>query len=289
MSVESTAPVVEASEASVSEVDAAEGVDTSDSEESDSIAPEDDPNESYESWLKRYNESKKTESEKSVKSDSKEEPKAEPKEKDPEPPKKEEPKLEKIKIKDKEYSVEELEKSLSDATAVRSEYNKILQHGEQLINILKTNPGQILDRLEVNKDVIEQWYYKKYLEPELLTPEQRQAKADQEELQTRRKQDEERQAKEEEARKSQLREQYKQEISNRIRTILETAKVPESPYIAARVAQHMKDGLKPEDISTKIRQEWTEIQRNAISSLSPEEIPTTLGEEKLAQLRKIEA
>lgn len=283
MTVENTAPSSEALEPSTIEADGAEGVSTAEDLEDDSGGIEDAPVESFEDWL------------------AKQDGKTEPKEKEAAPaeeeaPPKEETKPAKIKVKDKEYSPEELEKTLLEADQARADYTKIHKQAEQLIDVLKTDPGKVLDQLEVNKDVIDQWYYKKYIEPDILTPEQRQAKADQEELARLRQKDQEETQRQETQRQEQLRKQYQQEWANRITSALDSAGLPKSELVVSRMAYHMKQALssgkqnvQPTDVVDLVRQDLIELQKSTISSLPPDKLQEVLGEEALTKLRKHEA
>lgn len=265
--METTAPVV-TTDVSTGPVDAAPVETSSGGEDS-----------GYSEWLAKLN-GPKAEEPKS------EEPKAEEakEEESVEETKTEEPASpQSLKVGDKEYKAEDiqgLEKSVED----------IKDQVGQLIELLRTSPGEIFDRLEIPKEAIEDYYYSKYVEPETLTAEQKLERYEKRDRETR----EQAQKEESDRAASQSKEAAKQKWVTDINSALSEAKLPQTDFNIARVAALAKEALSSgkqpdlKQLAAQVKQELLSSQTSLLSSMSPEELTAALGKETVAKLRQAE-
>lgn len=291
------------------------GVDSSDLEVSSDVDvdldPTNDPNESFESWLKRQDskEAKVPESEKNGKKESDKSDKSLKKDDKPDneskkvlketkdakdvesDEKNKEIPSPKIKLGDKEYSEPELTKELTEGKQAFEQLKTIQSQAEQLVDMLRKDPGQILDKVGANKEAIERWYYETFLEPELLTPEQRQAKSDRSRVEAFEKAESERRAKEDAEKSENLKKQYQQEFTKQIAEGLKQGGLPETDWTRNQAARHLKQALVDKrpvqmpEIVAKVKQDWVELQKSIVAGLSAEQLAEHLGEDAITKLR----
>lgn len=239
------------------------------------VDPAQDPEEPFEDWLARKNAPK-------------EPPKVEQEPEDEKvaaPPAKEEPK-----------ESPEVEKFKLEAKQAKAEHAKLNKQAEQLVNLLKTDPGKILNKLGVNKEAIEEWYYKNHIEPDLLTPEQKQARVEKEELERYRANAAKQVERKEQERKEQLKERYKQEWSNRINAALDKSDLPKSDLVVSRIAYHMKIAFEQgnkhiqiDQVIPLVKKDIQALQAKSMAGMSPKDLKKLLGEETMAKLRAHDA
>ncbi len=273
------------------------------------LSGENDPNESFSSWLERQNSKKETKtepkqekSEKTVLKGTGNE-KVEPKEtKQAEAKDVSKDSVEKtskpeqvsteaeIKVGDKSFKAKDLEKVLADAEALKTNETKVTKQLQDLVRILKENPGSVLDRLEVPRETLEKYYYEKYLEFDQLTPEQKVEKLQAKE---RDRVEAERKAQQE----SVERERYE---ANRkywagvIKESLDSEGVPETEWTVQRMAGYIKQakdkGIQAsnQEIAKLVKEDLQNAQKAALAGLRPEELTKVLGDEAVKALRQHE-
>ena len=201
----------------------------------------------------------------------------------------------KVKIGDKEYTTEELSAQLSKVEEVTKQHESLLAQVNDLVEALKSRPGDILGQLGANKEAIEEWYYKSHIEPTLLSPEERQAKADKEELESYRTNAQKLKEEQEAKAAEESKEQAKKAWSERIEKAMSEVDLPRTQYTVSKVAQYLRqaydNGVKdvqPADVVKFVKEDWINTQKELTAKLSPEELMKSLGEETLAKIRQVE-
>ncbi len=188
-----------------------------------------------------------------------------------------------LKVGDKEYKAEDIANLEDTVTSIKEQVG-------QLVELLRTNPGEIFDRIEIPKEAIEDYYYSKYVEPSTLTAEQKLERYEQRDRETK-----ERAQKEEADRaSSQSREATKQKWVTDINSALSEAKLPQTDFNITRVAalarEALSSGKQPDlkSLAAQVKQELLSTQTSMLSSMSPEELTAALGKETVAKLRQAE-
>lgn len=277
------------------------------------LSGENDPNESFSDWLKREqakNKAKETEKVTSEKS-KEEKPRVdkvvakEPEDsnakvtKEPENSNskvaKSESEAEKapeqvLKVGEKTYKSEDIEKLVKDSTETSTKLETVTNQLKDLVNIIKTKPGEVLDRLEVPREVIEEYYYKKYMEWETLTDAQRVEKLQNEKKE---REDNENKAKAEAAEKARV-ERNREYWSNVIKNSLQTEGVPENEWTIQRMAGYIRQSQEKSlnvphnEIAKMVKEDLYNAQREAFKGMSPEQLIEAIGEEAAAKFRQHE-
>ncbi len=180
---------------------------------------------------------------------------------------------------------------------------KIQKQSESFIKALKNNPFQILSHpslgIENLQEVAENFVWGN-IQRDKMTPEERQAKDDQTELETRRAAD----AKRAEAEKAHRDEQRKAAVREKMQTdlisALDQSGVPRNDWSVRRMASLMKAALANRidvsaiEVAQKVKSEYIENYRNMIKSMTPDQIIETFGEEAARkimdhQIKKVES
>ncbi len=193
-----------------------------------------------------------------------------------------------IKVGDKEYKSQDVEQMTAEITKYKNQEAVTTQQLGDLVNTLRTNPGKILDKLEVSRDIIEKYYFEKYLEQDTLTAEQK--------LERYQKADQERQMAEQQ--RIQAEQQKAQEDRNRaywsehIKTALTGEGLPETPWTINRMAGYIKNAkdqginVPSSELAKLVKQDIVEAQKAALQGLNPEQLVQALGQEGVAKLRQ---
>lgn len=249
---------------------------------------------------------KETANEKAIKAltkDAKEEPVAEV-----ETPK-EEPKQEvapdKVKVKvdgvEKNVSIEDLKAAYGkdQSSAQRfAEAAKIKANTDRLLESLKTNPGQVLNRLGVTREQIEDMYFEQFLEPE-INPMAARARAAEKELNAIRAQEAERVESEASARKEVEAQEHAKAVevaTARLHTEFNEALakegLPVNDFLKGRMGAYMAQAFQEghahvtaNDVVKLVKQEWAETNKNLMSQLDPEALLATLGDDVVEKIR----
>lgn len=302
MSLEASAPV-SAPEASPVDSSPEQGLDTP-QESSEASEASTGPEESFQAWLARQEGSKEPKAPKEkpdTESVSSKEPKDEDKAAEAEEPaSKEAPQEPKVKVGDKEYTHKEISERLSAADQTSKQYETLQGQAKQLVEMLKNDPGAVLAKVGANREALENWYYKNYIEPDTLSPEQ---------LETRNLKDrvseyeakEAAQAKQAEAAKAEKaaqqkeadKERYRSEWSTKIQEALETSGLPKSDWTVTRMALYLKQALQqgrkdvqPSDVAKQVKADWAAAQKDLLANLTPAQLAAQLGDEALAKIRQ---
>ena len=257
----------------------------------------------FEAWLSAKEskaEPKKEEGKKDEKPKDIKEPKDENK---PEEPKKELPSEGKeepkpgtpasIKVGDKEFKVEDIEAKFKEFDSLSEELNTVRSQAQQLVDMLQKDPAQIFDHINLPKEVIEKWYYETHMIPSMMTPEQRQARADRTELDKLRKVESERSAKEEQVKSENLRKKYHEEFSTKIKDALTKTGLPVNEWSISQTARHLSQELSngnnqatPESVAMRVKQDWAALQSSILQGMNTEQLAAHLGKDVIVKLRE---
>ena len=206
----------------------------------------------------------------------------------------------KLKVKGQEIELLESEviKRAQLAEAAEQKFqnaSKVQKQAESFIRALRENPEEVLghEALGINlEDFAEKILYKK-LEKEMVPPEERERRAEKEELARYREQ--ERKDKEAKAQQEneQLKEKYRQDWSKKFSEALDSGGLPKTDWTVQRMAQYMKQALQkgykhiqPSDVVDMVRQDWVNAQKQMFSNLDPEKLVSILGEDVANKVRK---
>lgn len=204
----------------------------------------------------------------------------------------------KIKIKDKEYETAELEKVMEEHGVAASKikdfedhFKQVDQNIEKMIDMIKTDPRTLFDRMEVPKEVIEKYYYEKYIEPNTLSAEQKLERYEKADKEKREKEVQDTKAKEDSDRVEHFKGQWRDKIAQ----TLKEGGLPETDWIVSRMAGYMKQAIDkklyhvgPSDVVKFVKEDLKNLQKATLGNLTPEQIAETLGEEVIQKIRENE-
>lgn len=199
----------------------------------------------------------------------------------------------KLKVGDKEYGETEIADLVKASETSAKAVEEVRAQAQQLINLLQTDPAQIFDHIQMPREAIEKWYYEHYMEPSLLTPEQRQAKADRAQLERFKKAEAERVAKEEAAQAEALRKRYHEEFTASIQNALTETGLPVTEWSISQTARYLSKefaagnkAATPTSVAAKVKADWIELQNSVLKGMTPEQLAASLGNEAVAKLRQ---
>lgn len=213
------------------------------------------------------------------------------------------PKRYKLKVDGTTTEVEEQElirrAQLSTAANKRlEESNALKEQVKTLFNTIKSKPIEALldPALGLNKEqlraAMEEWYKREFIDPELLSPEQRKHQ----ELERRLKEYE---TEKEQTQKSQQEHQLKaqtelakQDFEKKIITALQTKALPKSEAVIASMARYLELGVKngldfsPEMLAETVYNDKLSESQHFLSQFEGEGLLNFLGEEIMNRIRK---
>lgn len=152
--------------------------------------------------------------------------------------------------------------------------------------------------LGLTKDQIrtrfEGWYKENYIDPETLTPEQRELSELRKEREENNKKSKERE--DEEKTKNELHAQslVREEMQKQIISCIESSGLPKTRFVAGRMAYWQKQNLSknydaPNDVIVQqVREERHSIVRQDIEAMTPDQVVETFGEEIIKKLRQFD-
>lgn len=168
------------------------------------------------------------------------------------------------------------------------EASKIQKRIDQITSTAKSNPIQSLIELGLNKeqirDAMEAWYNKEFIEPEMLSPEQRRLNEQEERLKQYEEQERQRKEQEELEKMRSLTAQEQKYLQTQIIEALEKSKLPKTPSIVGRMAFYMSQNLRNgweapmEHIIRQVQNERQEAFGGDMDSMSVDEFMNLYGE-----------
>jgi len=212
----------------------------------------------------------------------------------PEPPKS-------IKVDDMEYDapkIQELEKFKSTAEAniqeLARKYEGLTNQANQLVEMLKNDPAAILDRLDINREALDEWYYHKFVTENEAERQGYYDRRDLNRLRNQEKQTLEQRQKAEAQAKHEAEVQRNREIYlEKINSAIKEMDLPKTDWTVSQIAKHMQDemqkgnrNIQPRDIAKKVKKEFMKLQKSSFDNLSAEELAEQLGPEALKKLRQ---
>ncbi len=179
------------------------------------------------------------------------------------------------------------DKKFQEASEMKKSADKIKQRA------LKDPMGAIID-LGVSEDqlreAMESYYNRKYIEPETLTPEQRELTRFREEAKQREEEAKLAKEKEEQDSIEKMTTQHREVFQKQIISALEASGLPKTPFFAARMAFHMQENLRngweaPQElIVEQVKQEHNSIFKQIVD-LPAEDAIKVLGDDFVNKIR----
>lgn len=265
--------------------------------------PEDAGLSDFQKWKK--NEDRKQAASKKQDSESKPEAKPDAKPKDTKAVKEEkpasEPKVEgsTIKVGDKEYSSADVESLLKNTEALTQRGEEFNSKFSTFIDRLQKNPGEILEKVGVDREALEKFYFEKYLEEDTLTAEQKLEKYKARDAERLKAEDDARaqaQAEAEEAEAARKTSESRNMWQKRIQEAVTEAGLPDTDLTINLTASYIKDALvegnqsvTAKDVMPKVQEYFTNSFKQYLDKLEPAELKTVLGDKLLGKLREYEA
>lgn len=194
----------------------------------------------------------------------------------------------------KRYSLADAaDERFNEAAAMRKQAEAIIARArdpQKVIELLE-DPSLGLNPEQV-KSAFEEWYYKKFVEPEGLSPEEKRARDAEERLkkyELKEKEEQERKAKEEEER---MDAEEAKKLQEDIVKLIDTCGLPKTKFTASRIAYWMRvnetKGLNapPELIVKQVKGEMRGVMDSLVQASDGDVLVELLGKNTVDKLRK---
>ncbi len=201
-----------------------------------------------------------------------------------------EPSTESVKVKingqEKEVSIDELKahyQKLESANQKFAEASQLRKQSEQLINVLKSSPLEVLEKLGLDVDQIAEERLLKRLEFDSMSPEQQEAYLAKEKLRTYEQLEQERQAQEQYQKAEQLKTHYKQDFERQIIQAIEENELPRDSNTAKKIIDYMsrviqnKIPLTIQDIIPMVKEDLAREEREFLDRYKKRDLDTLLA------------
>ena len=170
---------------------------------------------------------------------------------------------------------------------------QIKKQAEQFINQLKSDPRSVLcnPALGIDAKKLAEEIVWERIQEESLTPEQRQAKALQRELEEYKKREKDAEAQRAQERQQALHEKYASDYDRRITAALQTANLPRTPSTVKRMAEYMFAGLQQghevsaEDVVPLVRKDYQEDLQALFGNTDEDTLLQIMGESIAKKIR----
>lgn len=171
---------------------------------------------------------------------------------------------------------------------------------KRIIGTAKSNPIQALmdPELGLSKDQVreafETWYRKEFIEPETLTPEQREIAKYKEEAEKYKSEREQEQQSKQQQELTRATEHWTQEYQKQMVGALETSGLPKNEHTVGLMARYMKLNLEGgynapmEVVVQQVRNDFRQIVDSFVSNASGEQLVQMFGEGLVNQIRKFD-
>jgi len=178
---------------------------------------------------------------------------------------------------------------------------KTAKQAAAFVKALKEDPESVLSHksLGLDLEVLAEKILWKRLQESLKTPEDKAREAQEkehstqkEELDRYRKRDQDAEAEAKAGRIETLKEQYRQDWTQKFSAALDSVSIPRDDWTLNRMAQYMRAGLKsnpgiqPKDVAHLVEADWHRTQKTTLTSLDGDELMKYLGEEVAEKVRK---
>jgi hypothetical protein len=169
------------------------------------------------------------------------------------------------------------------------------------VKALKENPEDVLSHksLGIDLEALAEKVLWNKMQERLKTPEQREAeqteaerKTEKEELEAYRKEKADRKAQADNERLETLKEQKRQEWSQKFTDALDTGDVPRTDWTLTRMAHYMRIGLKtnpniePKDVVHLVEADWDTAHKQMLGKLKGDKLIKRLGDDVADEVRK---
>lgn len=199
----------------------------------------------------------------------------------------------KIKVNGKEYTEPEINKAMTDLENTvsdnKKQFEEINSTIDKFLHKLRTDPGELFDKIGITRDAIEKYYMEKYVEPSKLTAEQKLQKMEDEKAENTRKAVEQQKAQE----RAQSQEYHRQQYLTQISGAIKEAGLPETDWVVSRMAGYMQLAMQnkqswitPKDIAPLVEQDLIKLQTSSLVSLPADKIVARLGEDVIKKIRE---
>jgi hypothetical protein len=213
------------------------------------------------------------------------------------------PKTWKVKVDGKELDMGE-DEILQSASLGRAAMQRMREAAElknkmsAFMENFRKNPIEALEDPQLGltddqrREMIENYYKKKYIEPEEMTPEQKELAAARSEIEKYKKVEEDRKQKEETLRRQLIEAKHRQTFEQQIIGALDKGGLPKTPQTAARMAFYMSEAIKAgyeapiETIVNQVRQDYMDAIRDLTSQSTPESLLKVLGPDIVKRIRQ---
>ena len=181
------------------------------------------------------------------------------------------------------------DKKFQEAAALRKE-------AVAFIEALKKDPMAVLSdpRLGVNARQAAEEYLLKTLEDEMMDPKDRELRDLKKEKQAREDAEEEAKRQAQEAKERETTEHLKDKYEAQFQACLDSSGLPKTPHTIKRIAFYMREGimrgldLTPDDVVSKVKDEYIEEQKSLFSGLDGENLLKLLGDDLAKKIRKFD-
>ena len=172
------------------------------------------------------------------------------------------------------------------------------KQAEAFINALRTDFTKLIDDPSLGiaddkkQQMIEDYYRAKYIEPQLLTPEQQQQKKMEAELKRYRDQEESVKRQQHEEHLKMLEQHHVNNYQQIIIKALNTEGLPKTEYTTKRMADLMSKNLQmgldltPEHLAQLVREDYVNEQKSLFSATDGDTLLKLMGEDVVNKIRK---
>lgn len=185
------------------------------------------------------------------------------------------------------------EKRFEEAHRLRQEADRMTNEVKGLMQMVRDNPAEVLQKLGVNfRDVAEQ-YLKQTIEQEMMTPEQRQQAEMQRELEKYRQKDEQEKQSAEEQRHNAEIAKWKQHYDKTVSEALSSADLPKTELTVMLMGRQLRNAINngdknpnPADYIDAVRDAYFSEVQKYWGGLPPEKLLKLAGEETANKIRQ---
>jgi hypothetical protein len=199
---------------------------------------------------------------------------------------------------DKEAVKREVQKGL--AANERFEHSaKIEKQAKSFVQNLQSNFGDVITHpsLGIPKEQIiswaEQYLFRERVQPEMMSPEERERMQEKAELETYRKREAREKQEREAQRVEQLKEQFRADWSKKFAEALDSGGLPKTDWTVTRMAQYMRQAgknghkhIQPVDVVEYVQRDWINAQKDLYANMDGEKLLEILGSENVDKIRK---
>lgn len=172
------------------------------------------------------------------------------------------------------------------------------QQAEALVNLLKSDFTKLIDDPRLNipeeqkRKMMEEWYKRKYIDPEILTPEQKKQREMEMELQRYREQEANNKKQAEQKAIKDLEDYHRENYQKVIIGALQTEGIPKTEFTVKRMADLMAKNLQmgldltPEHLATLVREDYMNEIKALFGASDGETLMKLVGDDFTNKIRR---